>query len=63
MSVYRGADFWVGYLAHTVAVATTSPHKQAILENAVKDFLDGVPAEGDLADVASKVRLTLKEKR
>jgi hypothetical protein len=57
--MYRGADYWVGYLSHTVAVAVNDPHPERLLRPALKEFLaDRPPGDGLAADL----RRTLKEK-
>jgi hypothetical protein len=58
MGVYRGADFWVGYLSHTVAVAATLDRPQAVLKNAIGEFL----AEHPDPVLVQAVKSTLKEK-
>jgi hypothetical protein len=58
MAVYRGADFWVGYLSHTVAVAATLDRPQAVLKNAIGEFL----AEHPDPRLVPDLKVTLKEK-
>jgi hypothetical protein len=60
MTAYRGADYWVGYLSRTVAIAATEPNPKPVLRSALRDFLADRPAGDPLGD---KIRSTLKEKR
>lgn len=55
----RDADFWVGSLSMTVALAATDPEPQPLLRSALREFLKDRPAGCELARL---LRTTLKEK-
>ena len=55
----RDADFWMGSLSMTVALAATDPEPQPLLRSALREFLAERPAGCELARL---LRLTLKEK-
>lgn len=57
--MYRGDDYWVGYLSQTAAIAARADDPQPILKSALRAFLRERPA-GDR--LAAEVRSTLKEK-
>ena len=60
MNAYRGSDYWVGYLSHSIALAHGPRHStEDVLKPALKEFLRERPA-GD--ELASRIRQTLKEK-
>ena len=54
----RDADFWVGSLSMTVALAATDPEPQPLLRSALREFLKDRPPECELARI---LRSTLKE--
>lgn len=56
----RDADFWVGSLSMTVALAATDPEPQPLLRSALREFLKDRPADCELARI---LRTTLKESR
>ena len=54
----RDADFWVGSLSMTVALAATDPEPQPLLRSALREFLKDRPPGCELARI---LRSTLKE--
>lgn len=58
MPVQHSADFWVGSLAMTVAIASTDPEPHRILKSALREFLAS-RTEGN--ELAAMLRATLKE--
>jgi hypothetical protein len=59
MTAYRGADYWVGNLATTVAIAATTPDPRPVLRSALREFLRERPAGDPLGDM---IRAELKGK-
>lgn len=55
----RDADYWVGHLSMTAAIAATDPEPQPLLRSALREFLAERPAGCELARL---LRTTLKEK-
>ena len=54
----RDADFWVGSLSMTVALAATDPEPQPLLRSALREFLKDRPADCELARI---LRTTIRE--
>ena len=52
-------DEWVGALAMTIAVATTTPDPHPMLKSALKEFLRDRPPGNELGDM---LRTTIREK-
>ncbi len=60
MPVRHDADYWVGSLAMTVALASTDPEPKRILDSALREFLATRPPGNELADM---LRTTIREKQ
>jgi hypothetical protein len=54
----RDADYWVGSLSMTVALAATDPNPKPLLRSALREFLADRPADSELARM---LRATLRE--
>jgi len=54
----RDADFWVGSLSMTVALAATDPEPQPLLRSALREFLADRPKDCELSRI---LRATIKE--
>jgi len=54
----RDPHYWMGHLAMTVAVATTTPDPKPVLKTALREFLRTRPPGNELGDL---IRSTIKE--
>lgn len=54
----RGADYWMGSLAMTVAWAANEPNPRPILKSAIREFLRDCPD----TELARMLREQLREK-
>ena len=55
----RDEHYWIGALAMTVAVATTTPDPHPMLKSALREFLRDRPPGNELGDM---LRTTIREK-